>query len=50
MLNGITWNKKDTVWVADSIQKGFSEYKINNSSLVFARFVDTQSGLDNIEY
>lgn len=29
MLNGITWNKNDTVWVADSVEKGFTEYKIN---------------------
>ncbi|CAD8092875.1 unnamed protein product [Paramecium sonneborni] len=50
MRNGLTWNKKDLVWVADSIEKGFTEYQIQGENLVFKRFVPVQNGIDNIEY
>ena len=50
MRNGLTWNKKDLVWVADSVEKGFTEYQIKGDQLVFKRFVPVYNGMDNIEY
>ncbi|CAK85542.1 unnamed protein product (macronuclear) [Paramecium tetraurelia] len=50
MRNGITWNKRDLVWVADSVEKGFTEYQIQGDELIFKRFVPVQNGIDNIEY
>lgn len=26
MLNGITWNQKDIIWIADTYAKGIHEY------------------------
>ncbi|CAD8184340.1 unnamed protein product [Paramecium pentaurelia] len=50
MRNGLTWNKKDLVWVADSVEKGFTEYQMKGDELIFKRFVPVQNGVDNIEY
>ncbi|CAD8161971.1 unnamed protein product [Paramecium octaurelia] len=50
MLNGITWNRLNTIWVADSAQKGFSEYLIKGETLEFSRFLQTTTRIDNVEF
>lgn len=50
MLNGITWNNKDTVWVADTLAKGVNEYQITNDTLKHTRFLNMMNAIDNMEY
>ena len=50
MLNGITWNNKDLVWVADTLAKGVNEYKITNEGLKFNKFLNMMNAVDNMEY
>ncbi|CAD8128824.1 unnamed protein product [Paramecium sonneborni] len=50
VLNGITWDRKNRVWAADTIAKQLNEYEITNQGLIFKRFIDIENSIDNLEY
>lgn len=50
MLNGITWDKKDRIWIADTYAKGIHEYLIVKDGFKLNRFLNIDNAIDNLEY
>lgn len=52
LVNGITWNKKDTVWVADSLKKEIAEYQLldDDDGLELKNKIKLNYSPDNVEF
>ena len=53
MVNGITWDKKNKVFIVDLIEKQINVYKLNLSNsevLTYQNSIQLSAHADNIEY